>query len=160
MIQFMPTNHSITNVLSPNSQFKYYLSYWYFGDTFNCQGQILPKLQKDSILSSYSLISAHSRPILSRRKRSVKDVDPIRSNHVVTKMVLLHALGNAGMPRSREHILSYMQPNYGTLAWRRAAVHGLRHFTCNEVWRITFAFTNLCSPVGAAPTYFIGKIIK
>ncbi|KAK3083736.1 hypothetical protein FSP39_002337 [Pinctada imbricata] len=74
----------------------------------------------------------HSKPIISRRKRSVKDIDPIRSNHVVTKMVLLHAIGNAGMERSRDHILSYMQPNQGVLAWRRAAVHGLRHFSCHE----------------------------
>ncbi|KAH3690172.1 hypothetical protein DPMN_191891 [Dreissena polymorpha] len=48
-------------------------------------------------------------------------------------MVLLQSLGNAGKQRSLRHILSYMKPNVGVTAWRRAAINGLRHFSCNRV---------------------------
>ncbi|XP_069134802.1 uncharacterized protein [Argopecten irradians] len=74
-----------------------------------------------------------SAPILKqRRKRSVTEVDHPRMNHIVTKLVFINSLGNSGMERSLDHILSYLQPNQGTSAWRRAAVLGLRQFKCNK----------------------------
>ncbi|XP_069134862.1 uncharacterized protein [Argopecten irradians] len=74
-----------------------------------------------------------SAPILKqRRKRSVTEVDRPRMNHIVTKLVFINSLGNSGMERSLDHILSYLQPNQGTSSWRRAAVLGLRQFKCNK----------------------------
>ncbi|XP_033747032.1 uncharacterized protein LOC117332256 [Pecten maximus] len=74
-----------------------------------------------------------SAPILQqRKKRSVTEVDHPRMNHIVTKLVFINSLGNSGMERSLDHILSYLQPNQGTSAWRRAAVLSLRHYRCNK----------------------------
>ncbi|XP_069118473.1 uncharacterized protein [Argopecten irradians] len=56
----------------------------------------------------------------------------IRNHYILTKMTLLHALGNAGMNRSLKHITSFMKPNTGPPEWRRAAVNSLKHFSCNE----------------------------
>ncbi|XP_067664253.1 uncharacterized protein [Haliotis asinina] len=73
-----------------------------------------------------------SSPILERKKRSIHDFDHEQHHHIVSKMVLLHSLGNAGMPRSLRHIRSYLQPNVGSSTWRRAAANSLRQYTCNE----------------------------
>ncbi|XP_069118468.1 uncharacterized protein [Argopecten irradians] len=56
----------------------------------------------------------------------------VRNHYILTKMTLLHALGNAGMNRSLKHITSFMKPNTGLPEWRRAAVNSLKHFSCNE----------------------------
>ncbi|XP_021370398.1 uncharacterized protein LOC110461300 [Mizuhopecten yessoensis] len=58
--------------------------------------------------------------------------DKRKSQYIVTKMTLLHVLGNAGMERSLDHITSFMEPNAGPSEWRRAAVASLKHFTCNK----------------------------
>jgi hypothetical protein len=80
------------------------------------------------------IVPAKSLPIISpREKRSVTEFDEVRHHHIVTKMALIHTLGNAGLAESRDHILSYMDPNTGTPTWRRAAIHSLRHFHCHEV---------------------------
>lgn len=47
--------------------------------------------------------------------------------------MLVHALGNAGHPKSLQHIASYMEATKATPSLRRAAVYALRHFTCNKV---------------------------
>ncbi|XP_060074374.1 uncharacterized protein LOC132554093 [Ylistrum balloti] len=76
---------------------------------------------------------AKSAPFLhKRKKRSVTEVDSPRLNHIVTKLVFINSLGNTGMERSLDHILSYLQPNQGASAWRRAAVLSLRHYKCNK----------------------------
>ena len=56
-----------------------------------------------------------------------------RDNHVALKRTLIHVLGNAGHPRSLQHITSYMELNKANPELRRAATQSLRHFTCNEV---------------------------
>ncbi|KAK7496780.1 hypothetical protein BaRGS_00011989, partial [Batillaria attramentaria] len=48
------------------------------------------------------------------------------------KAVLLHALGNAALTRSRRHLLDHAQPNRGHHVWRRAALDALRHYKCKE----------------------------
>ncbi|XP_052259562.1 uncharacterized protein LOC127863913 [Dreissena polymorpha] len=70
--------------------------------------------------------------IKPRRRRSIVQHDTPALKHIETKMVLLQSLGNAGKQRSLRHILSYMKPNVGVTAWRRAAINGLRHFSCNR----------------------------
>ncbi|WAR20850.1 CRB-like protein [Mya arenaria] len=67
-----------------------------------------------------------------RRKRSIIQHDIPARKHIETKTILIQSLGNAGKTRSLRHIRSYMEPNGGVTAWRRAAIHSLRHFTCNE----------------------------
>ncbi|WAR20843.1 hypothetical protein MAR_014817 [Mya arenaria] len=67
-----------------------------------------------------------------RRKRSIIQHDIPARKHIETKTILIQSLGNAGKTRSLRHIRSYMVPNAGVTAWRRAAIHSLRHFTCNE----------------------------
>ncbi|GAB1602264.1 uncharacterized protein LOC115224694 [Argonauta hians] len=75
---------------------------------------------------------SESGPILQRSKRDVLDTDEPQEHHIVSKMVLLHSIGNAGLPRSLSHLTSYMEPNVGTSQWRRAAIYGLRHYTCQH----------------------------
>ncbi|XP_052224342.1 uncharacterized protein LOC127839993 [Dreissena polymorpha] len=70
--------------------------------------------------------------IKPRRRRSIIQHDTPARKHIETKMVLLQSLGNAGKQRSLRHIMSYMAPNVGVTAWRRAAINGLRHFSCNK----------------------------
>jgi len=87
-----------------------------------------------------------------RRKRSIIQHDTLARKHIETKTVLLQALGNAGKTRSLRHIRSYMEPNMGVTAWRRAAIHSLRHFTCNEVAQkrpAKYIFNKLCFLIGA-----------
>lgn len=79
---------------------------------------------------------------MARKRRSISQQDRPARKHVETKMVLIHSLGNAGKQRSIHHIKSYMQPNMGVTAWRRAAVRSLRHFSCNEVKQITETVLN------------------
>ncbi|KAL4222205.1 hypothetical protein ACF0H5_018243 [Mactra antiquata] len=67
-----------------------------------------------------------------RERRSIIQHDTPARKHIETKMVLIQALGNAGKQRSIRQIRSYMEPNVGVTAWRRAAIHSLRHFSCNE----------------------------
>ncbi|XP_053407458.1 uncharacterized protein LOC123547213 isoform X2 [Mercenaria mercenaria] len=67
-----------------------------------------------------------------RERRSIIQHDMPARKHIETKMVLIQSLGNAGKQRSLKHIKSYMEPNVGVTAWRRAAIHSLRHFSCNE----------------------------
>ncbi|XP_067685182.1 uncharacterized protein [Haliotis asinina] len=89
---------------------------------------ILEKLENKLGLYNHTL----SSPILGRQKRSIHDFDFEQHNHIVSKMVLLHSLGNAGIPRSLRHIRSYLQPNVGSPTWRRAAANSLRQYKCNE----------------------------
>lgn len=67
-----------------------------------------------------------------RKRRSLIQHDTRARKHIETKLVLIQALGNAGKNRSIKHIKSYMKPNVGVTAWRRAAIHSLRHFSCHE----------------------------
>ncbi|KAK7493719.1 hypothetical protein BaRGS_00015048 [Batillaria attramentaria] len=53
-------------------------------------------------------------------------------DHHVSKAVLLHALGNAALQRSRRHLLEHATSNRGHHMWRRAALDAMRHYTCNE----------------------------
>lgn len=48
------------------------------------------------------------------------------------KMVLLESLGNARMPRSLGHILSYVNSSTATRSMRRASVSALRHYDCEQ----------------------------
>ncbi|XP_071094116.1 uncharacterized protein [Haliotis cracherodii] len=89
---------------------------------------VLEKLENKLGFYNHTL----SSPILDRKKRSIHDFDYEQHHHIVSKMVLLHSLGNAGMPRSLRHIRSYLQPNLGSPTWRRAAANSLRQYTCNE----------------------------
>jgi hypothetical protein len=59
----------------------------------------------------------------------------------MSKGVLLHALGNAALPRSRRHLLAHATPNKGHQVWRRAAIDAMRKYTCTEVNRMLFAFS-------------------
>ncbi|XP_033731541.1 uncharacterized protein LOC117321184 [Pecten maximus] len=71
---------------------------------------------------------------LNTKGRNIEssESDVKRNRYIVTKMALLHAIGNAGMNRSVKHITSFMKPNTGPPEWRRAAVSSLKHFTCNK----------------------------
>ncbi|CAG2189852.1 unnamed protein product [Mytilus edulis] len=67
-----------------------------------------------------------------RERRSLGRKYHDRDNHVALKRSLIHILGNAGHPRSLQHITSYMELNKANPELRRAATQALRHFTCNE----------------------------
>ena len=73
------------------------------------------------------------RIIKPRKRRSVEVFDRRRHEYIETKLILIHALGNAGMPRSRDMIISYMDPRNGHNDWKHAAIHGLRSYGCNKV---------------------------
>ena len=79
-----------------------------------------------------------------RMRRAINQYDTKARKHVETKMILLQSLGNAGKQRSIQHIKSYMEPNVGVSAWRRAAIHSLRHFKCNEVFFFSYIH-NVCT---------------
>jgi hypothetical protein len=49
------------------------------------------------------------------------------------KAVLLHALGNGALERSKVRLLRHAAPNSGHHIWRRAALDALRHYNCTEV---------------------------
>ncbi|KAK7496755.1 hypothetical protein BaRGS_00011964, partial [Batillaria attramentaria] len=65
-------------------------------------------------------------------KRDTWLTDTEHKDHHLSKAVLLHALGNAALTRSRRHLLDHAQPNKGHHVWRRAALDALRHYTCKE----------------------------
>ncbi|XP_063447918.1 uncharacterized protein LOC134727466 [Mytilus trossulus] len=67
-----------------------------------------------------------------RERRSLGRKYHDRDNHVALKRSLIHVLGNAGHPRSLQHITSYMELNKANPELRRAATQALRQFTCNE----------------------------
>ncbi|CAC5398107.1 unnamed protein product [Mytilus coruscus] len=67
-----------------------------------------------------------------RERRSIGRKYHDRDNHVALKRSLIHVLGNAGHPRSLQHITSYMELNKANPELRRAATQALRQFTCNE----------------------------
>ncbi|XP_045189288.2 uncharacterized protein LOC123546793 [Mercenaria mercenaria] len=73
-----------------------------------------------------------SKIIKPRMKRYVVETDEPAHYHIETKTVLIQSLGNAGKQRSLRHIMSYMEPNVGVTAWRRAAINSLRHFKCQK----------------------------
>ncbi|KAL8573312.1 hypothetical protein ACOMHN_032774 [Nucella lapillus] len=56
-------------------------------------------------------------------------------DHHMSKAVLLHALGNAALLRSRPHLLLHATPNRGHPLWRRAALDAMRHYNCTETVR-------------------------
>ena len=62
-----------------------------------------------------------------------KGENEARLQYVHAKSVLLHALGNAAHPRSREFIASYAAPNTGHGDIRHTAMQALRQYTCEEV---------------------------
>lgn len=62
----------------------------------------------------------------------------VDSQHHFSKAILLHALGNAAMLRSKRHLVKHAHPNRGHHLWRRAAVQALRHYFCNEVRIVVF----------------------
>ncbi|KAK7460766.1 hypothetical protein BaRGS_00038813, partial [Batillaria attramentaria] len=66
-------------------------------------------------------------------KRDTWLTDTEHENHHISKAVLLHALGNAALMRSRRHLLEHAQPNRGHHLWRRAALDAMRHYKCKKV---------------------------
>nr|KAG5704404.1 hypothetical protein BaRGS_031110 [Batillaria attramentaria] len=68
-------------------------------------------------------------------KRDTWLTDTEDEDHHVSKAILLHALGNAALARSRRHLLEHAQPNRGHHMWRRAALDAMRQYTCNETAR-------------------------
>ncbi|KAL3857351.1 hypothetical protein ACJMK2_012027 [Sinanodonta woodiana] len=70
----------------------------------------------------------HLRP---KRYIMVAD-DSVSDDHLLSKVVLLHSLGNAGLQSSISHLKTFAQPNTRQSAWRRAALTSLRHYGCHE----------------------------
>nr|KAG5706489.1 hypothetical protein BaRGS_032882 [Batillaria attramentaria] len=68
--------------------------------------------------------------VISKRDTWLTDTE--HEDHHISKAVLLHALGNAALTRSRRHLLDHAQPNRGHHVWRRAALDALRHYKCKE----------------------------
>ncbi|XP_062572081.1 uncharacterized protein LOC134234050 [Saccostrea cucullata] len=65
-----------------------------------------------------------------RSRRPVDKFDGEVHNYTYSKMVLIHASGNSG--QARDYLLTYMRPGEGDNSWRRAAIIGMRHFSCTE----------------------------
>ncbi|KAK7498950.1 hypothetical protein BaRGS_00009759 [Batillaria attramentaria] len=70
-------------------------------------------------------------------KRGARDTEHVWTvengeDENIGKAILLHALGNGALHRSRRHLLQHAQPNSGHHVWRRAALDSLRHFSCEE----------------------------
>ena len=66
-------------------------------------------------------------------KRSTWLTDTVNDKHHISKAVLLHALGNGRMARSKRHLLTHAEPNRGHQTWRRAALDALSRYDCVEV---------------------------
>ncbi|KAK3589128.1 hypothetical protein CHS0354_017094 [Potamilus streckersoni] len=70
----------------------------------------------------------HLRP---KRDILVAD-DSVSDDHLLSKVVLLHSLGNAGLQSSISHLKTFAEPNTRQSAWRRAALSSLRNYVCHE----------------------------
>ncbi|XP_070206105.1 uncharacterized protein [Littorina saxatilis] len=79
-----------------------------------------------------SWLEEHSKgdPHISKRDTWMEETE--HEPHHVSKAVLLHALGNAAMSRSRHHLMLHATPNRGHQMWRRAALDALRKYNCTE----------------------------
>ena len=51
----------------------------------------------------------------------------------MARVVLLEVLGNAGLERSLDYMLEHARPDIGMSSWRRAAVHAMRSYQCDQV---------------------------
>ena len=70
-------------------------------------------------------------PHISKRDTWLEETE--HEEHHMSKAVLLHALGNAAMSRSRRHLMLHATPNRGHQLWRRAALDAMRRYNCTEV---------------------------
>lgn len=68
--------------------------------------------------------------VISKRDTWLEETE--HEDHHVSKAILLHALGNAAMERSRRHLLTHAEPNRGHQLWRRAALDAMRRYNCTE----------------------------
>ncbi|XP_076452271.1 uncharacterized protein LOC143287914 [Babylonia areolata] len=80
---------------------------------------------------------AEGDPHVSKRDTWLEETQ--HEAHHVSKAVLLHALGNAALGRSRERLLLHATPNRGHHLWRRAALDAMRRFNCSETARSLLA---------------------
>ena len=51
----------------------------------------------------------------------------------MARVVLIEAVGNAGLQRSLPHLKEHAKPDRGKSSWRRAALHAMRSYSCDEV---------------------------
>lgn len=73
-----------------------------------------------------------------RPRRSTINVDvTVSSDHLLSKFVLLHSLGNAAQLSSLPHLHEYAKPNARIPAWRRAALSAMKYDKSNKVASFT-----------------------
>ena len=77
------------------------------------------------------VLTSPGDPHVSKRDTWLEETE--HEDHHISKAVLLHALGNAALPRSRRHLLLHATPNRGHQVWRRAALDAMRRYNCTEV---------------------------
>ena len=86
-----------------------------------------------SDISINDLMGFFAGDIHVQKRDTGQQVQQVYRQHHLSKAILLHALGNAAMLRSKRYLFKHVQPNRGHHLWRRAAAEALRHYSCKEV---------------------------